>query len=138
MEIWYLLQMFWKDVLSKKIALECDLLVVLSGKIIFLSPENMILFFRREVKDDLSQKKYMEKWYFLQMPRKDGLSKKKSCLNMIFHVLSGKMIFFFRKIYFFFGRKMKDDLFEEIHGNMVFSVYMYKCYKYDILPKKYT
>ena len=37
------------------------LLVVLSGKIIFLSPENMILFFRREVKDDLSQKKYIEK-----------------------------------------------------------------------------
>ena len=33
---------------------------------------------------------------------------------------------------------MKDDLSQEIHGNMIFSVYMYKCYKYDItlLPKK--
>ena len=31
-----------------------------------------------------------------------------------------------------------DDLSEEIHGNMIFSVYMYKCYKYDItlLQKK--
>ena len=43
---------------------------------------------------------------------------------------------------------MKDDLSQEIHVNMIFSVYMYKCYKYDItllqkrikddlLPKKY-
>ena len=27
---------------------------------------------------------------------------------------------------------MKDDLSQEIHGDMIFSVYMYKCYKYDI------
>ena len=27
---------------------------------------------------------------------------------------------------------MKDDLSQGIHGNMIFSVYMYKCYKYDI------
>ena len=46
--------------------------------------------------------------------------------------------FFFRKVYFFFGRKIEDDLSQEIHANMIFSVYMYKCYKYDILPKKYT
>ena len=47
--------------------------------------------------------------------------------------------FFFPKIwYFFYGRKMKDDLSQKIHGNMMFSVYMYKCYKYDItlLQKK--
>ena len=33
---------------------------------------------------------------------------------------------------------MKDDLFQKIQGNMIFSVYMYKCYKYDttLLPKK--
>ena len=33
---------------------------------------------------------------------------------------------------------MKDDLSQKIHGNMISSVYMYKCYKYDItlLPKK--
>ena len=30
--------------------------VVLSGKMIFLLPENMILLFRRKMKDDLSQK----------------------------------------------------------------------------------
>ena len=27
---------------------------------------------------------------------------------------------------------MKDDFSQEIHGDMIFSVYMYKCYKYDI------
>ena len=49
--------------------------LVSSGKMIFLFPENMILFFRRKMKDDLSQKKYMEKWCILQMFWKDGLSK---------------------------------------------------------------
>ena len=34
---------------------------------ILLFPENMILFFRRKVKDDLSQKNYMEIQYFLKM-----------------------------------------------------------------------
>ena len=29
---------------------------------------------------------------------------------------------------------MKDDLYQKIHGKMIFSVYMYKCYKYDITP----
>ena len=28
---------------------------------------------------------------------------------------------------------MKEgDLYQKIHGNMIFSVYMYKCYKHDI------
>ena len=40
-------------------------LVVISGKMIFLFPENMILFFRRKMKDDLSQKKYMEIYIYI-------------------------------------------------------------------------
>ena len=58
---------------------------------------------------------------------------------MIFLVLPGKMIFLFpENMILFFRQKMKDDLSQEIHGNMIFSVYMYKCYKCDItlLPKK--
>ena len=31
---------------------------------------------------------------------------------------------------------MKGDLSQEIHENMIFSVHIYECYKYDILPKK--
>ena len=63
---------------------------------------------------------------------------KKLRWNMVFLVLSGKMIFLFpENIILFFRRKMKDDLSQGIHGNMIFSVYMYKCYKYNItLPKK--
>ena len=69
---------------------------VLSGKMIFLFPENMILPLRRKMKDDLSQKntrkydiffKRSEKWSFQKVQRWD----------MIFVVLSGKMVFFFPK-----------------------------------------
>ena len=84
------------------------------------------------------------------MPLQDGLSKIKLHWDMIFLVLSGKMVFIFQKIYCFCGWKMKDDFSQEIRGNMIFSVYLNKCYKYDItlvqkkkikddlLPKKYT
>ena len=44
---------------------------------------------------------------------------------MISLVLSGKVLFFFGKL-FFFGWKLKDDPSQEMHGNMIFSVYMYK------------
>ena len=111
-------------------------IVVLSGKMILIFPENMILFFRRKMEDDLSQKIHGNMKFFSNALKRWSFQKK-SRLNMIFLVLSGKMVFFFRKIYFFFGRKMEDDLSQEIHGN-IFSVYMYKSYKYDILPKKYT
>ena len=50
-------------------------LVVLSGKIIFLFPENMTLFFRRKMKDDLSQKIHGN-MIFSSNARKDGLAKK--------------------------------------------------------------
>ena len=69
---------------------------------------------------------------FLQMPLQNGLSKIKLHWDMIFLVLSGKMVFIFQKIYYFCGWKMKDDFSQEVHGNMIFSVYLYKCYKYDI------
>ena len=54
--------------------------------------------------------------------------------NMIFLVL----FIFAENMIFFFERKVKDDFSQEINVNMIFSVYMYKCYKYDItvLPKK--
>ena len=57
---------------------------------------------------------------FFKCPKK-MVFLKNLCWNMIFLVLSGKMVFFFRKIwYFFFGRKMKDNLSQEIHENMIF------------------
>ena len=161
--------------------------LVLSGKMIFLFPENIILFFRRKMKNDLSQKSTW-KYDILFKCSEKMVFPKKSLWNIIFLVVSVKMIFlfpenvillftwkyntffkypkkmvfpkkknctgihctdlfciiwkdgvFFRKMwYFFYGQKMKDDLSQEMHGNVTFSVFMYKCYKYDIthLPKK--
>ena len=103
--------------------------LVLSAKMICLFPENMILFFRRKRKDDLSQKDYLEIWCFLQMFWKDGLSKKFSLDHGLFCNIWQYGISFFREIwYFFLRRKMKEnDLYQKIHGNMIFSVYMHKC-----------
>ena len=66
MEIWHFLQMFWKGGLSKKLHWNL-IFLVLSGKMIFLFPENMILFFRRKMKDHLSQKKYMINHWLMQI-----------------------------------------------------------------------
>ena len=100
--------------------------ILLSGKTIFLFPENMILFFRHKRKDDLSQKNAWKYDIFFKCPEK-VVFLKNSCLNMIFFVISGKMVFlFFQKIwYVFFRSKMKeDDLYQKARGNIVFSVYM--------------
>ena len=79
-------------------------------------------------------KKYMEKSYIVQIFWKDGLFKKMHW-NMIFLVLSGKIVFFLAKRWSsFFGRKLKDDLSEEIHENMILSLCTYRCHKHDIVP----
>ena len=85
--------------------------LVLSGKMIFLFPENIILFFRRKMKDDLSQKNTWKYDIFFKCSEKMVFPKKLHW-NMIFLVvLSGKMIFLFpENMILFFRRKMKDDL----------------------------
>ena len=66
MEIWCFLQTFWKDGLSKKIALEYDLFRNIWKDGISFFPK-INFFFTRKMKDDLSQKKkkVMEIWSFL-------------------------------------------------------------------------
>ena len=73
--------------------------LVLSGNIMFLFPENMVLHFRRKMKDDLSPKihgilifssNFLKIWSFMK-----GL-----CQHMIFLVLSGKMAFFSQNMIF--------------------------------------
>ena len=73
---------------------------VSSRKMIFLFPEDLILFFRRKMKDDLFQKKYMEVWYILQMFRKDGLSKKLALEYDLSYIMKKDDIFFSRKYFF--------------------------------------
>ena len=51
-------------------------LVVLSGKMIFFVPENLILFFRWKMKDDLSQKNTWKYDIFFKCPKKMVFPKK--------------------------------------------------------------
>ena len=91
------------------------ILLVSSGKMIFLFPQNMILFFRRKMKDDLSQKIHgnmifssnvLKRWSF----------QKKSHWNIVFLVSSGKMVFLsLKNMIFFLRQKMKDRLNLWIH-----------------------
>ena len=67
--------------------------LVLSGKIIFLFLENLIFFFRWKMKNDLSQKNTWKYNIFFKCPERWSFLKKLHC-NMIFFVLSGKMVFF--------------------------------------------
>ena len=96
--------------------------LVLSGKMIFLFPKNIILFFRRKMKDDLSQKNTWKYDIFFKCSEKMVLPKT-NCTGIWFFLYhEEKWHFFFPKPYFFYRRKMKDDLSQKINGNMMFSV----------------
>ena len=100
-------QMFWKDYCSKQIALEHDLSCIIRKDGIL--PENMILFFTRKIKDDLSQKIHLcifgkNDFFYL----------------LIWHYPSFKKA----KIIFSWKNTLKDDIFGIIE-------------KDDIHPRKY-
>ena len=94
--------------------------LALFGKIIFLFPENMILHLRRKMKDDLSQKKYTEIWYFFQTFWKDSLFKKGCTGTRSFSYYLERWYFFPENTIFFLGQEVRDDPSQEIHGNMIF------------------
>ena len=72
------------------------ILLILTGKMMFLFPENMISFFRQKMKGDLSLKNTWKYDVFFKFSEKMFFSKK-SRRNMIFLVSSGKMAFLFAK-----------------------------------------
>ena len=67
--------------------------LVLSGKMIFLFTKNMILFFRQKMKDGITQKNTWKYHIFFKCSEK-MIFPKKPLWNMIFLVLSGKIVFF--------------------------------------------
>ena len=107
--------------------------LVLSGKMIFVFPENMILPLRRKIKDDLSQKN-TRKYIFFKCSERMVFSKGIALGHDLFCIIWKDGIFFPKTWYFFLGRKVRGDLFQEIHGNMKFSVYTYGCYKRGAVP----
>ena len=151
MEIWYFLQKFRKVGLSKK-----NRTGIWSFLLYYL--EKWYLFFPKIWSYSLDGKRktiFVKKntWkyaIFFKCRKKIVFLKKISLEYDLCCIIWKHGIFFSKKIsYFFFRRIMKDDLFQDIHGNMMFSVYMYKCYKYnitlqqkkikdDLLPKKCT
>ena len=92
--------------------------LVLSGKMIFLFPENIILFFRRKMKNDLSQKSTW-KYDILFKCSEKMVFPKKSLWNIIFLVVSVKMIFLFpENVILFFT--WKHNIFFKYPKKMVF------------------
>ena len=64
-------------------------------------------------------KKYMEIWYFLQASWKDGLSKKDRTGTWSFLCYLERCFFSPKTWSFFIGKKVKDSLSQEIHGNIM-------------------
>ena len=115
-----------KDGHSKKIALEYDLSCII-GKDNFFS-KNMILPPRRKMKDDLSQKNTRKYDIFFKCSQKMVFSKRTMPVHDLSCIVSKDSIFSPKAWYFFLGQKIRDDLSQEIHGGMIFSVYMHRCY----------
>ena len=93
----------------------------LSGNMIFIFPENMILFFRRK-----------KKYGVFKIPfQKSG--------NMIFFVISGKMLFLFSRKYDISSLDGKWKMtFLKTYMEIWYFLSLYKCCKYDntLLSKK--
>ena len=92
-----------ENLIFPKKSLWNTIFLVSSGKMLFLFPEKMILFFRRKMKDDLSQKNAWKYDIFFKCSEK-VVFPKKSHWNMIFLLSSGKMAFLFPKYMTFFLR----------------------------------
>ena len=96
--------------------------LLLSGKMIFLFPKNMILppdgkwkmIFLKKLHGNVFFSNVLKRWSFQKGSRWD----------MIFLVLSGNVVLFSQKhgILSLDGKWETDDLSQEIHGNMIFSI----------------
>ena len=126
-------QTSWKDGLSKKIGMEYDLSCIIGKDDISFSRKYDLTPWTENERWSFS-KKYVEMWwYFLQMFWKDGLFK--NCAGIWSFLYYLERWYFFPKIwYFFLGKKMKEDLSQGIHGNMIFSVYTHRRHKHSTMP----
>ena len=68
---------------------------------------------------------------FFKYSEKKVFSKRTVPGHDLFCIIWKDGILFRKTWYFFLGRKMRDDLSQEIHGNTIFSVYRYRCCKRD-------
>ena len=107
---------------------------VLSRKMIFLFLENMILPLRRKMKDNLSQKNTRKYDIFFKRSEKMVFSKRAAQGHDLSCIIWKDSIFFPKTWYIFLGQELRDELSQEIHGKLIFSVYTYRCYKCNVTP----
>ena len=81
----------------------------------FLFPENMILYLRRNMKDDLSQKNTRKYDIFFKLSEKIVFSKRAAPGHDLSGIIWKDGIFFPKTRYFFLGREVRDGLSQEIH-----------------------
>ena len=120
----FFFQTSWKDGLSKKIALEYDLSRIIGKDHVSLS-RKYGLNLRRKMKDDLFQKNTRRCDIFFRLSKKKVFSKRAGPGHDLSCVIWKDGIFSRKTRYFFVGQEASDDPSQEIHGNMIFSVY--KC-----------
>ena len=87
---------------------------------------DMILFYRRKMKDDLSQENTWKHDIFFKCSEKIAFPKKITPEHELSRTIRKDGISFSRKYDIFSRRKVKDDLSQKIRGNMMFSVYSVK------------
>ena len=109
------------------------IVLALLGKIMFLFLENMILTIGGKWKIIFFSKIQGNMIFYSGLPKRRSFQKG-SRRGMIFLVLSGKKNFFPGKTIFFLGQEASDDLSQEIHGNMMFSLYTCGCCKPGVTP----
>ena len=122
-----------------------DIVVTLHGKSPFFFPDVMkrcsfqkhcagiwfFLYYRERWKLKMTFLKKNTRKYdiFFKLSEKSVFSKGAALGHDLSCIILNNGIFFPKKWYFFLGHKVRDDLSQEIHRNMTFSVYTYGCYK---------
>ena len=97
-----------------------------AGKMMFLFPKNVILFFLRKMKDDLFKNNTWKYDIFFKCSEKIVFPKNRIGIWFFFYHQERWHLFLLKIWYLFYGRKMKDDLSQKMHGNMMFSAYSVK------------
>ena len=144
-----------------------DLIVVtLHGKSPFFFPDVMkrcsfqkhcagiwfFLYYRKRWKLKMTFLKKNTRKYdiFFKLSEKSVFSKGAALGHDLSCIIWKDGIFFPENIIFFFGQEVSDDLSQEIHGHIIFSVYTYGCYirsvtrlcqkkiRDGLIPQKYT
>ena len=108
-------------------------LLVLLGKMIFFSPENMILPLRRKMKDDLSQKNTRKHDIFFKRSERMVFSKRAALGHDLSCIIWEDGIFSQNHI-FSLGGKWEMIFLKKYIEIWYISVYTYRCYKRGATP----